>query len=907
MQNKQPNDQLQQQLWELVYDLLPSDEAEVLCLRITSDPDVARAYSRVKLKSELVARAARLDEPPVEFPTGEPPAVRELSTARDVVPAAAAASRLTRSVNWLVGLAAILLIGYVGTSYWRLTSPSTAGSRTVAQVEQNLRTIVTSPAEFHSEVTNPINVRTETMDGSPVSTPVELRFFDGQEELVLRQSATTDDNGNWFAQLPGSELSKSARFEIMPQGTDPQQAVSSSFNVVQGGQLTYLTIDKPYYRPGETVFFRSLTLSRFDLRVDREVSVRFEMQDASGELIEDSQLTGVTERGVGNGSFELPADLPGGTYAYVAQSPQGQFPEQRRDFYVLGAGDEQETIAPDSFINLGQVDVQFFPEGGELVASLSNRVYFRSHDPLRRAVHLEGAILDSEEREISTLVTQHEGRGRFEFTPAPGQVYTLRIDKPVGVKIRPTLPEISHDAAIVMQTGPGVFPPGAPIDVDLYSAWSLGPIVVSASCRGAVVGLVRVERDDFEQLASGLFGCSSVINLAPEAAGVIRVTAYHDDSPISPAIPLVERLVFRRPARALHIDVENLAVSYAAGDGVTLDVVTRDEQGTAQPAVLGVATVDDVLLSLAGDRSPLMTTFYYLTTEIRSPQDLEDANFFLSDRQEATEALDLFLGTQGWRRFAEVGLGQLAQADTVEHERFFAETFSARSNPKQTSLTALDQVTLPPITLAGESSASARSAGFGAAVRRPSRTKRAWLGRIAVSGGAALLIVMAVMRLLHWTSNRPFWIPTVVLSAASLLIGILLMASSVTHPTEVASVPTSSTIHAESRGDSSLSRNVDLAKLDTEGDSAAAAGSETAGKRLAESPRAAESADGTMLGIPSAATARQRAALDGDPSRGGLRPAAKQARELPRDSADAPNQEAAEAEPEATPAPTGLV
>ena len=48
-----------------------------------------------------------------------------------------------------------------------------------------------------------------------------------------------------------------------------------------------------------------------------------------------------------------------------------------------------------------------------------------------------------------------------------------------------------------------------------------------------------------------------------------------------------------------------------------------------------------------------MPTHFLLTTEVRRPEDLEYADFLLGPQAKATEALDLLLGTQGWRRFAE--------------------------------------------------------------------------------------------------------------------------------------------------------------------------------------------------------------------------------------------------------------
>ena len=48
-----------------------------------------------------------------------------------------------------------------------------------------------------------------------------------------------------------------------------------------------------------------------------------------------------------------------------------------------------------------------------------------------------------------------------------------------------------------------------------------------------------------------------------------------------------------------------------------------------------------------------MPTHFLLTTEIRDPEDLEYADFLLGPHPKAAASLDLLLGCQGWRRFAE--------------------------------------------------------------------------------------------------------------------------------------------------------------------------------------------------------------------------------------------------------------
>ena len=64
-----------------------------------------------------------------------------------------------------------------------------------------------------------------------------------------------------------------------------------------------------------------------------------------------------------------------------------------------------------------------------------------------------------------------------------------------------------------------------------------------------------------------------------------------------------------------------------------------------------------------------MPTHFLLTTEVRRPEDLEYADFLLGPHPQAAEALDLLLGTQGWRRFAEQDPNKFRHEQKEEAER----------------------------------------------------------------------------------------------------------------------------------------------------------------------------------------------------------------------------------------------
>jgi alpha-2-macroglobulin-like protein len=201
-----------------------------------------------------------------------------------------------------------------------------------------------------------------------------------------------------------------------------------------------------------------------------------------------------------------------------------------------------------------------------------------------------------------------------------------------------------------------VFAAGQPLQVRLLTN-AQRPVAVSAACRGVVVGQQLVSPTMFQKESAD--GLEVVVPVADTAEGVIRLTVY--DYGVQPPMPVAERLVFRRPVRKLAIQPDQDVGRHQPGDSVQLAFSVQNERGRPLSAVLGAAVVDEAALSLVRDRSASLTTHFWLTGQIDDVRGLEDANVYLAEGSQAEQALDLLLGTQGWRRFVRVPADQLAQ------------------------------------------------------------------------------------------------------------------------------------------------------------------------------------------------------------------------------------------------------
>ena len=272
----------------------------------------------------------------------------------------------------------------------------------------------------------------------------------------------------------------------------------------------------------------------------------------------------------------------------------------------------------------------FFPEGGQLVAGLENRVYFVARDSLGKPVQLSGTIVgkgrrdDARDEEVAAVHTTFEGMGAFSLIPQPDESYRLKIAAPTGVKNEPTLPEVSPERDLVLATGSGVFAAEKPLEFNIRAARAGVPLVVAAYCRGVQVG----EQPLVTKL--GATGANPVaISLDSAVGGVIRLAVY--DYSVTPPKLVAQRLVYRRPAHRLNVRIDGVKKRYTPGERLNLTLSATDENGKPAPAALGVAVVDEALLKSADHRTPTVPTYFLLTSEIQKPESLESPDFYLSD------------------------------------------------------------------------------------------------------------------------------------------------------------------------------------------------------------------------------------------------------------------------------------
>jgi len=823
-------EKFQAQMLDFLYGLLEDERKEVLA-HVATCADCRSALSRAEEQQGMMAEAARSDFPDVSF---SPPQAAEhaplplrtrtprpwgrLALAASVLLALAgggvfglrgwqtrqsaladARSRLdasrtelaqfrTKSQNELQRLGRE--IGETGEQIQRLkTDWDREAQETVRAIQtKKVQVVIQGPRNMQAGARNQYKITMQPLaPGAAPKGPMLVRVVNPQSKRVLFEKEVGNP-GMAVVDLPadlplkpGMNLALEVEAKLADGG--PVQ-VSERVPLVPSLYMTHLTTDRPMYRPGETVRFRSLTLERFSLKpAEEDLQIRFRItKPDNSEAFSVSGLTelvkagasepikgpdGKSVRGIGAGEFKLPEDSRGGEYTLHVSDDANRFPAEKRKFIVnvyqvprlntelvftrksYGPGEEvearceasrveggapfanqlavavlnvdgavssknlqtdasgkvtvrfklpdhidkgvaglsvqftdggtPETILRPVAIVLKKLLVDFYPEGGDLIAGVPNRVYYQVHTTLGKPAELRGHIVDQDG--ISVLPVQtlnddlepgvNQGMGAFSFVPQTGKRYQLKIDAPIGIESQHFLPAAKPEG-VVLNIPKGVVEDR--IDVVLHNAGKDRRLLVGAYCRGRLV--------DNSELIDIKPGESRKVTLhtAKGISGVYRITVFEaaQGAVENGLMPLAERLIYRRPVESLQIRITTDKPVYHPGEKVKLVVKSANEKNQPAPAIIMASVVDLRVLKLADEKTARsMPAQFYLASEIEKAEDLEYTDFLVSDHPKATAALDLLLGTQGWRRFAEQNPQELLKQHPQAGERLLAASGQA--------------------------------------------------------------------------------------------------------------------------------------------------------------------------------------------------------------------------------------
>jgi hypothetical protein len=303
--------------------------------------------------------------------------------------------------------------------------------------------------------------------------------------------------------------------------------------------------------------------------------------------------------------------------------------------------DDKRTIAKNIPVKAtsANVDVQFFPESGNIVNGLNSKVAFKATGADGLGADIKGTLTDDQNNTITTFSSRHLGMGLFTFIPQRGRSYKANITFADGSTKGIDLPK-TIDKGYVLDIDNS-----DKDDVNLKISASHEMLADSPDDTISVIGQSGGQIYYAASSKASSSNFTATVSKSRFPSGIVQFTLFS-----SKGEPLNERLVFMQNPDQLKLDVKAAKQIYAPRENVKINLNAKD--GDSKPVVgsFSVAVVDETKVPVnEADESTILSNLL-LTSDLKGY--IEKPNYYFTNVNETTQAdLDVLMLTQGYRRF----------------------------------------------------------------------------------------------------------------------------------------------------------------------------------------------------------------------------------------------------------------
>ncbi|MEI6141867.1 MAG: hypothetical protein WCP85_21530 [Mariniphaga sp.] len=178
--------------------------------------------------------------------------------------------------------------------------------------------------------------------------------------------------------------------------------------------VPHITFSKPFFTPEQK---ESATIGLIDLDGKPVAGKKFEYQ-----IINDNrELLSGKGKTDANGKGEI-----------VLLTPSKQKGGEMLVSLGISSGNDQLNLVSKIPLSAEKVNINFFPEGGNLVPGIPQMVIYEATDQRGNPVSLKGEIIDDQGTSITTIATIQQGLGVFTILN-DGKTHKLKITSEIGL------------------------------------------------------------------------------------------------------------------------------------------------------------------------------------------------------------------------------------------------------------------------------------------------------------------------------------------------------------------------------------------------------------------------------------------------------------------------------------------
>lgn len=424
-------------------------------------------------------------------------------------------------------------------------------------------------------------------------------------------------------------------FGFTMYSTDPIEKVKSSLEkylVENSQEKVFIHTDKPYYSTGDTIWFKVYVTAGFqDIPTTLSKVAYVQLVNERSGVIQQNTLK--LKQGVADGYIFLPDSLRSSVFSLRG------FTKWMLNFDSKLISDQPlkiwnpNQIEVDNTTSIQQkrevpYDVQFFPEGGELVVGLQSKIGVKAVNQFGNGVKISGSVINLDGEVVNRFTLNELGMGFFPFTPKVVSGYKVILEEAGGEY---SLPSAKETGSTIFVTNKAE---SEEVIVKIQSTYPSDFYLV-IDTRGVLCYISKIK------LVKGF----TFVKIPKKdiLSGISHITLFNQE-----LIPLAERLIFLEGSLEASLKISTNKKVYAPREQVEIYFELSDSL-IGQKANLSATFIDS--RSLFYDKyNADVSSHLKLSSELNG--NIESPGYYFDRENPARfDAQESLMLTQGWIRF----------------------------------------------------------------------------------------------------------------------------------------------------------------------------------------------------------------------------------------------------------------
>jgi hypothetical protein len=403
----------------------------------------------------------------------------------------------------------------------------------------------------------------------------------------------------------------------------------TAYNQKTFNEKIFVQTDKETYVTGEIIWFKIYAINATSGLPDKISKIVYvDVTDGNRSVLLEAKIS--LKDGKGDGSFFIPIGSTNGTYKFRAYTnwmknfgPDVFFDKNINIINTLNSPEKPKVVKAD-------YDLQFFPEGGDLIEGMPSKVGFKALGTDGKSIALNGIIISDKNDTVARFQTLKFGMGQFSFTPSAGRTYkaiATSAQREIIIKALPVVKKEGYFIAVSANNDQLSINAGTNLPDDkLYLFVHNDQNIVLSEILNLTAGKasVNLKKDKLSD-------------------GISYFTLFNKTGK-----PVSERLYFKKPEKKLDINTTTDLTKYATRKKVSVAITAKNNFPQQQGTDLSISVRR--LDSLNGQDQADIVSYMWLSANLKG--NIESPNYYFNSTDpQLGEAIENLMLTQGWRRF----------------------------------------------------------------------------------------------------------------------------------------------------------------------------------------------------------------------------------------------------------------